>query len=221
MSIEKIYLRKLLRLFYAKPNFRRRLLLDEIRNDINKENDEETGGGDFHAPFWADAKDHIAGKLDLREQTKDRIAKNERRKRLYPLLAKGFLSVWEEKIRWRNEPYEFHPATAKGQLSLDDFGAIVKVENVLSIKIWDGTNRLVYPYFAEDPILAIEAARLGLWALHEALPEFSADEVRMMDVLRGTYFRPADAPLQGNERTIFVQKYDSVLTEWQKLRDEQ
>jgi hypothetical protein len=220
VSIEKIHLRKLLQLFYAKPNLQRRILLTDIRGELNKELDGESSGGDFHVPFWADAKDHVAGKLDLREQSKDRVAKNKTRKRLYPLLAKGFLSVWAEKIRWRNEKFEFHPKTAKGQLPLNELGATVKVENVLAVKLWDGTNRAVYPYFSEEPILPIEGVRLGLWVLQEALPEFGADELRIMDVLRGAYYRPADAPAQGNERDIFVQKYKNILEEWKKLRDQ-
>ncbi len=220
MSIEKIHLRKLLRLFYAKPNLQRRILLDDIRTAERRKLEEEDKGGDFHAPFWADVKDHVAGAVDLREQTKERVESNRTRKRLYPLLTKGFLSVWEEKIRWRNEKFEFYPKTAKGQLPLNELNAIVKVENVLAVKIWDGTNRAIYPYFAEDPLLASEGARLGFWALQEALTGFNADELRILDVLRGAYFRSSDTPLLGNERSIFIEKYGAILSEWKKLRDE-
>jgi hypothetical protein len=220
MSIEKIHLRKLLRIFYAKPNLRIRLLREDIRNGLKKEQDEEGNGGDFYVPFWADAKNHVAGKLDLRDQSKNRIDKNEGRKRLYESLTNGFLSVWEEKVRWRNEPFEFHPKTAKGQLHLNELDAVVKIENVLSVKIWDGTNRAVYPYFFEEPILPLEGVRLGFWALREGLSEFRPEELRIMDVMRGSYFRQEDVPLQGNERDILVQKYEAVLTEWKKLRRE-
>ncbi|WP_024574895.1 MULTISPECIES: hypothetical protein [unclassified Afipia] len=220
MSIEKIHLRKLLRLFYAKPNIQRRILLEDVRTEEKKDLEEQDSGGDFHGPFWADAKNHVAGTLDLREQTKIRVASNKTRQRLYPLLTNGFLSVWEGKIRWRNEKFEFNPKTAKGQFSLDELGAIVKVENILAVKIWDGTGRAIYPYFAENPVLPIEGARLGFWAMQEALMEFGIDDFRILDVLRGAYFRPVDIPLQGNERVLFIQKYRAILTEWKKIRDE-
>jgi hypothetical protein len=220
MSIEKIHLRKLLRLFYAKPNMQRRILLDDIRAEEKRGLEEEDSGGDFHGPFWADAKSHVAGILDLREQTKVRVISNKTRQRLYPLLANGFLSVWEEKIRWRNEEFEFNPKTAKGQLALNELGTIVKVENILAVRIWDGTDRAIYPYFAEEPVLPTEGARLGFWAMREALTEFGLDSLRILDVLRGAYFRPADIPLQGNERALFIQKYRTILTEWKKIRDE-
>jgi hypothetical protein len=217
MSIEKIHLRKLLRLFYAKPSLRRRLLREDIRNGLDKnqkEQGEESKGGDFYVPFWADAKNHVANKLDLRVRSKDRVKKSKGRRRLYGLLTNGFLSVWEEKVRWRNEPFEFHPKTAKGQLPLSELNAVVKIENVLSVKIWDGTDRAVYPYFFEEPILPPEGVRLGFWALREALSEFRSEELRIMDVMRGSYFRPEDVPLQGNERSILIQKYEAVITEW-------
>jgi hypothetical protein len=224
MSIEKIHLQKLLRLFYAKPNLQTRLLREDIRSELKKGQKKEQGekkdGGDFYVAFWADAKNHVAGKLNLREQSKKRIEKSEQRKRLYPLLTSGFLSVWDEKVRWRNEPFEFHPKTAKGQLPLKELGTLVKIENVLSVRVWDGSDRAVYPYFFEEPILSLEGVRLGFWALQEALSEFRVEDLRIMDVLRGAYFRPEDVPLQGNERGVFIQKYDAVLTQWRKLRRE-
>lgn len=76
MSIEKIHLRKLLRLFYAEPRERRRLLVSDIGSDRTREQNGSGDGGDFHGPFWADAKDHVAGKLDLREQSKARVESN-------------------------------------------------------------------------------------------------------------------------------------------------
>ncbi len=220
MSIEKIHLRKLLRLFYAKPNMQRRILLDDIRAEEKRDLEEEDSGGDFHGPFWADAKNHVAGLLDLREQTKIRVASNKTRQRLYPLLANGFLSVWEEKIRWRNEKFEFNPKTAKGQLVLNELNAIVKVENILAVKTWDRTNRAIYPYFSEEPALPTEGVRLGFWAMREALTEFGPDDLRILDVLRGAYFRSANFPLQGNERALFIQKYHAILVEWKKIRNE-
>jgi hypothetical protein len=115
MSIEKIHLRKLLQLFYLPANKRKSLLRADIRNDLNKALGESTDGGDFHGPFWADAKSHVAGQEDLRTAVKNRIASNKSRTRLYPLLAGGFLNWWDEKRRWRNEPFEFMSESVKAQ----------------------------------------------------------------------------------------------------------
>lgn len=48
------------------------------------------GGGDFHVPFWKDAKEYAAHGGDLVTVTEEQIGKNWRRKRLYPSLADGF-----------------------------------------------------------------------------------------------------------------------------------
>ena len=220
MSIEKIHLRKLLRLFYADERERRRLLVADIGSDRNKEQNGGGDGGDFHGPFWADAKDHVAGKLDLREQSKVRVGSNKARARLYPLLTEGFLSLWNEKIRWRNEKFETYPISIKAALPIEELNATVKIENVVAVKIPDGSSRIVYPYFSETPALPIEGARLGLWALKEALTDFRTDDFRIVDVLRHSYFRPTEIPTQGNERELFVQKYGDALKEWRKLRGE-
>jgi hypothetical protein len=90
---------------------------------------------------------------------------------------------------------------------------------VVAVKIPDGSSRIVYPYFSETPALPIEGARLGLWALKEALTDFRAEDFRIEDILRRSYFRPLEIPAQGNERELFVQKYDDVLNEWRKLRE--
>lgn len=210
MSMEKIHLRKLLQLFYAEPRQRRSILLAEIRNNLDKQSGGD-GGGDFHAPFWADAKNHVAGMLDLREQSAVRIGSNKARSRLYPLLTEGFLGLWNEKARWRNEKFEFVPTSVSAHLPIKESNAIIKVENVVAVKIRDGSHRVVYPYFSETPVLPLEGARLGFWALKEALPEFRAEDLRIIDVLRSSYFRSTESPLQGDERTIFIQRYSAVL----------
>jgi hypothetical protein len=220
MSIEKIHLRKLLQIFYADRRLRRRILLADIRNDRGREVEGSDSGGDFYGPFWADAKDHVAGKLDLREQSKVRIASNKGRGRLYLLLTENFLSVWNEKIQWRNERFETYPVGIKARLEISELRATVKIENLVAVKIPDNTSRLVYPYFSEAPSLPVEGARLGLWVLQEALKDFRPEDFRILDILRREYFRPREVPMQGNERELLVQKYSEVLSEWQKLRDE-
>ncbi|MGH1559899.1 hypothetical protein ACRAWD_23875 [Caulobacter segnis] len=99
---------KLLRAMYAKSPERTRLLREDIRRTIKKESGvakPKGKGGDFYVPFWADAKQHVRGKLDLRKQAQERIDANKGRARLYDLLTKGFLSWWEERRRLRNEPF--------------------------------------------------------------------------------------------------------------------
>jgi hypothetical protein len=220
MSIEKIHLRKLLRLFYADQRERRRLLVSDIGNDRNRAQNGSEDGGDFHGPFWADAKKHVAGKLDLRQLSKTRIETNKARARLYPLLTESFLSLWNEKIQWRNEKFETYPISIKAQLYIEELGTTIKVENVVAVKIPDGSSRIVYPYFSETPTLPSEGARLGLWVLKEALTDFQAEDFRIVDILRGSYFRPMEIPTQGNERDLFVRKFDDILEEWRKLRDD-
>ena len=92
MSILNVQLRKILQIFYADERLRRRLLLGDIRSDASKEGGgKRSTGGDFYGPFWADAKGHVNGALDLTRQTEIPIADNKRRGRLYPLLKDASL----------------------------------------------------------------------------------------------------------------------------------
>lgn len=220
MSIEKINLRKLLQLFFANDRLQRSLLLADIRNDRTKEEGDRDSGGDFYGPFWSDVKDHAAGQSNLAEQTKLRIAANKTRARLYPILRDSFLEMWNEKMRWRNERFEFVPESIKAQLTIKELGTIVKIENTASIKAWDGSHRIMYPYFSEAPALPEVGARLGFWTLKEALPDYRAEDFRIVDMQHRTYFRPADVGMKGDEGKQFVQRYDVLLKKWRKLRDE-
>jgi hypothetical protein len=182
MSIEKINLRKLLQLFFADGRLQRSLLLDDIRDVQAKESTARESGGDFYGPFWADVKNHAAGQSDLTEQTKVRIAANKARARLYPVLRDAFLDMWNEKMRWRNEPFNFAPESVKAQLSFKELRTVVKIENTAAIKTWDGANRVMYPYFYEEPALPEQGARLGFWALKEALPDYRIEDFRIIDM---------------------------------------
>jgi hypothetical protein len=219
MSIEKLNLRKLLQLFFADDRLRRSLLLKDIRDDLTKADGGRNSGGDFYGPFWSDVKDHIAGRLDLPRQTKARVAANNSRARLYPILKDCFLSMWNEKMRWRNEPFEFVPESVKAQLPIEQLRATVKIENTAAIKTWDGSYRVIYPYFSEAPALPEEGARLGFWALNEALPDYRIEDLRIIDLQRQNYFRPKDVGIKGNEREQFLKRYDSLLREWQMLKN--
>lgn len=220
MSIARIHLRKLLRIMYADRRERRKLLVDDIRSEEAKGEEGGASGGDFHGPFWADAKDHVAGISDLNTQTKLRIESNKARSRLYPLLKDSFLSLWNEKIRWRNEKFETYPTSVKAQFTIEELKAIIKIENMVAVKIPDGSSRVIYPYFAETPVLPDEGARLGFWALQQALPDFRPEDFRIVDLLRRAYFRPAEVVAEGNEQELFVKNYSEILSDWAKIRDE-
>ena len=176
MSIEKINLRKLLQLFFADPRQQRSLLLADIRTNQIKSAGQRDSGGDFYGPFWSDVKDHAERLSNLSEQTELQIAANETRARLYPILRDSFLEMWNEKMRWRNEPFEFVPESVKAQLPIKKLGTVVKIENTAAVKTWDGSHRVIYPYFSEEPALPNEGAQLGFWALGEALPDYRAKD---------------------------------------------
>jgi hypothetical protein len=78
----------------------------------------------------------------------------------------------------------------------------------------------MYPYFYEEPALPEQGARLGFWALKEALPEYRVEDFRIIDMQHRTYFRPTDVGLKGDEGKQFVERYDALLKQWRKLRDE-
>jgi hypothetical protein len=65
-----------------------------------------------------------------------------------------------------------------------------------------------------------DGARLGFWALKAALPDYRAEDFRIIDMQRRAYFRPLDIGMKGDERKQFVQRYDVLLKKWRKLRDE-
>jgi hypothetical protein len=123
-------------------------------------------------------------------------------------------------MRWRNEPFEFVPESVKAQLPIDALGAIVKIENTASVRMADGSHRIIYPYFSEEPRLPDDGARLGFWALKAALPNFEAGDFRIIDMQHRAYFRPSDIGMRGNEEDDFVARYKSLLEEREKLKSE-
>jgi len=219
MALERIHLRKLLKLLFLGPRERRSALRTDIREDLAREGGEGSSGGDFYGPFWADAKGHVFGQSDLHDTARQRIAANARRGNLYPQLRDGFLIWWNERRRWTNEPFHLgQPLRARFQFP--NLDAVVKVDSILSVR--DGLNaeHAVYPYFAPDPVLSEQAARLGLWLLTNALPAVPAEEVRILDVIRGRTFSLDRTPLQGNEEEEFLRLYAGLLQERDALLDE-
>lgn len=220
MSIENIHLRKLLRLIYSPNNKRTSMLRADIRGELQKAVGKTSKGGDFHGPFWTDAKNHVAGIEDLHSKIKERVESNKGRKRLYDLLGDGFLEWWDEKRRWRNVPFEVLPESVKAQLLIPELGGTIKIENLLALKIGDQSHRIIYPYFSEEPPLPEEGQRIGLSVLNRGLSDYPIDDLRILDVLRGSSYGILDHALQGNENELLLSRYGDVLKEWKKLKKE-
>ena len=218
MPIETVHLRKLMQLMLAEPALETSLLRRDINEHFSRERRAAgDAGGDFHSAFWADAKGHAEGSVDLRLATPARIAENARRRRLYPELTGGFLAWWEERRRMRNEPFQIDEERIHGRLVVDGLGAI-KVENNLAFSIVGAARRIVYPHFCEEPEMDTDTARLGLWAMSGALPERSIDEMRVLDVIRGRSFSTAECPQRGTEEQELRDRYGALLDRWRLLR---
>jgi hypothetical protein len=220
MSVEAIGLGKLLKAMYADRALQTKMLREDIRAVIQKESGAEPGdGGDFYGPFWADAKHHVSGELDLRKVTLARIAKSKQRTKLYKLLSEGFLTWWEEKRRLRNEPFTVIGSNVKARHKVGDIG-VVKVENTLCFTIGDDGHRILCPYFAPEPALSDEAARLGLWLMSQCIKSYELKDMRLLDVFRGRSFSVIETPLLGNEEELFEAKYQAVVDRWAELRSD-
>lgn len=222
MSILNIQLRKILRLFYANDRLRRRLILEDIRSDASKEGGgARSNGGDFYGPFWADAKAHVTGTADLTRRTEIRIAANSGKARLYRLLRDASLNIFEERLRWTNKPPVIRIENLNGRFEIAEIAATVMVQNVWFVRVGGGLgefNYIIYPYFSEEPSLPDEGARLGLWAMSEALSEQPAAYLRIVDLLRRAPFSTATSPLVGDERDVFVRRYQALNLEWEGLK---
>lgn len=58
MPLQNIHLRKFLKVGFSNASRRRSELRADIRQEIAREAQADSGGGDFYVPFWADAKAH-------------------------------------------------------------------------------------------------------------------------------------------------------------------
>lgn len=222
MSVLDIPLRKALQLFYAPPALRRSLLSKDIALDRKKEaGGTRSQGGDYHAPFWSDVKKHISGDGDLTRMTNERVRSNGAYRRLYPLLRDGVLDLLNAKLRWSNEPVEIIPESVHGNLRIDDIGATIRIRDALHARVRGEYTRVVYSYFSEEPALSDEGGRLGLWVMQQALIALDANDMRIIDPLRRTFFSPQTTPLHGDERMVFGERYKSVIGDWERLKGEQ
>lgn len=220
MSLQNIHLRKIIKIMYLQGPRRVTALRSDIRDDIARERDGPSdGGGDFYGPFWRDAKDHVFGISDLHSETDERIARNSRRMNLYPQLRDGFLTWWNERRRWTNEP--FRPANAiRTTQRLRGVDADIKFANILSVRDGQDDDHFVYPYWFLEPSLTDESARLCLWALTQAFPQVNPAEFRVLDVIRGQTYSLERSPLRGDEPEIFGRRHAAALRDWRSLREE-
>jgi hypothetical protein len=223
MTILNVPLRKILRLFYANERLRRKLLRDDIRSDARKEGGgERSNGGDFYAPFWADAKAHVTGTADLTIKTEIRIAANPGNARLYRLLRDASLNIFEERLRWTNKPPAIRIETLNGRFQIAEIGATIRVQNVWFARVGGDLgerNYLIYPYFSEEPSLPDEGARLGLWAMSQALSGQQLEYFRIVDLLRQALFSSTPRALVGDERDIFLRRYQALILERERLKE--
>lgn len=217
MSLKKIHLRKVLALMFATDAKATSVLRADIRDEIRKASGIGSEGGDFHTPFWYDVRGHIDGSKELGLSVAERITANPRRDRLYKAMQTGFLDWWDHKRRWTNETSSSQFLAVKGQIDFPEIGCTVKVENMLAMFIGNARNRIIYPYFAEEPSLKPEGARLGLWALTESIKGYPPEELRILDVIRGQSYAITDITLTGTERYEFQQKYILLLKRWNSL----
>ena len=218
MSLEIIHLGKLLKLLYLPENRQISELRADIRQDSAREEGLATGGGDFHSPFWADARGHVFQAADLHQATHERIQNNPRRGRLYPALRDGFLVWWNERRRWTNEPFrQISSPHARYQLDVD---TTIKLESLIAVRDAGNADHYIYPYFAEYPILGEEAARIALWVLREGLPQLDENDLRILDVIRGRAFSLDRTPFQGDEQQILMRRLQSLRQLRQRLEDE-
>lgn len=218
MSLHNIPLRKLLKIMFLAVSPRRSAIREDIRTDRARSLavPGDSSGGDFYGPFWADAKAHVFGQGNLYGMVDRRIAKKKQRKKLYIQLRNGFINWLNSQQNWK-EPLETGKPL-KIKYEFPELTSLVRVDSVLSVKDAKGDEYYIYPYFAPEPKLTEEAAKLGLWLLQQALPQnIKHDQIHILDVIRGRSFSINDNELSGEEERSFRKRYESLLKERDEL----
>jgi hypothetical protein len=132
VTAKSIHLNKLLKLY----GFEEKRLVSSLRSELRNERDKllglEKGGGDFHSPFWADAKLHVIGAVQLRTSTSARVAALKQRSRLYPALAEGFLAWFDGLKRATNERIGLENGRVHNHIQMESLELELKVDNVLA-----------------------------------------------------------------------------------------
>lgn len=217
MTIDKISLRKFLQLL-GLPEAKR---ISEFRIIARRDKKRQEGvtddtGPDFYSGFWSDAKSHVYGLSDLRDTTPVRIAANDGRARLYPMLQDGFLTWWDERRRWQNAPFQKIPSI-KGQVDIGT-GAIIRLDNILSVKDSQGVDHHVYPYWCETPVIDEELATIAIQVLLKAFPEQDPNEIRILDTIRGVTYSVDRVDLGLVTWDDVKGRHRRLKSEYQKIR---
>lgn len=206
MSINTVHLNKFQKLISLSEKQLISELRKDIRQDFAKAAGGNAGGGDFYSPFWHDAKQHVLGQGDLRALTEKRIQKNYRKRNLYPKLRDGFLQLWQ---RGGNLEVRLLDHSPRGRYTIPEIGLTLKAEGLMAITI-EGEERLVYPYWFADPALSEDAARLGIWALEQALVSENADNIRVFDIIAADYFSKEICQYTGREKQEIIQQFKRI-----------
>lgn len=220
MSIQIINLNKLLRLCALPENELISELRDDLRNERNKKLGKKSRGGHFHHPWWDVAKDHVVGRDDLPATLPSLVAGGKNRDRLYPLLTEAFLRWLDAFRRSTNLPISVSEEEVHNHYPVPGIQLVVKVDNLLALRLGHVGHRLIYPYFSEKPPLVEKWARVGIWLMANALPKFDVAQMELLDILRSRSFRGSSLLPRGDEEAIFKAKYLQMLGLWNDLRPE-
>lgn len=218
MSIEKIGLSKLLKIFGADDRLRRRLIREDLYQERKKLEGSKGPGGDFYVPFWADAKAYVASGQDLHVATKVRIQELGQRAALYPRLRDGFLEWLELARRDTNRQLVPSERTVHAHHDFPELHLTLKVDNVMAMHAGSERVRLVYPYFCKEHELSERWGRVGLWLMKEAFPAVELEEMEIVDVMRGKSISGRRIQFRGDEEQLFKSRYATIHAEWEALK---
>jgi restriction endonuclease Mrr len=69
--------------------------------------------------------------------------------------------MWNEKMRWRNEPYEFAPQSIKAQLQLRELRALIKIEKGVFVTTSSFSQQAIdFAKHLSQRVILIDGARL-------------------------------------------------------------
>lgn len=218
MSIEKIGLSKLLKIFGADDSLRRRLIREDLYRDRKKLEGFDGSGGDFYVPFWADAKSYVTNGQDLHIATKARIEDLRQRASLYPRLRDGFLEWLELSRRDTNQKLVPSEKTVHARHDFPEMQLTLKIDNVMALHVGNDRVRLVYPYFCKEHGLSERWGRVGIWLMKVTFPAFELDDMEIVDVMRGRSIAGRRGQLVGDEEQLFKGRYALIHDEWEALK---
>lgn len=219
MALNNVSLNKLLKILPRTLKQREAIIRKDARDAVLKERKVDSDdGGDFYGVFWSAAKKFVLKGADLKDLVQKHITKSKSTRRLYPILMDGFSRWYATHHGDSNPSTRKEIAGAFGRCSkLAESGA-VRVHNLLAWTEREGTPHIVYPYFDKDHALGPRAARLGRWAMANAIPDLEANNMAILDVLRGKVYDNDNCPLLGDEEGVLSERYDRILREWEAQR---